>query len=417
QNWALATGQWGNYFKNSKTQQLKTQTPTTQNPTTQNSKMIYDVAIVGGGLAGLVSSIELARQGWTVVLIERKSYPFHRVCGEYISNEVRPYLQHLGLDLVQLGVKNITRFAFTSPSGRTLQTNLDLGGFGISRYVLDFELYQLAQQAGVQFLLNQNVEDVQFIPQNETGFFELATPDFSKITAKMVLGAYGKAAKIDKTLNRDFTRQKSPYVGVKYHIRTADFPTDLIALHNFEDGYCGISAIEADKYCLCYLTTRNNLRQHGNIAEMERAVLHQNPHLKRIFTQSEFLYERPEVINEFSFAPKTAVENHMLMIGDAAGLIAPLCGNGMAMAIHGGKIAAQLTHQFLKGHLSRVELEAQYSQAWRWQFGARLWVGRNVQRLFGRKWLSELALSFFKTAPPLLTFVMKQTHGKTLEEY
>ncbi|TAF79546.1 MAG: FAD-dependent oxidoreductase, partial [Runella slithyformis] len=50
------------------------------------------------------------------------------------------------------------------------------------------------------------------------------------------------------------------------------------------------------------------------------------------------------------------------------------------------------------------------------QFGARLWVGRNVQRLFGRKWLSELALSFFKTTPPLLTFVMKQTHGKELEK-
>jgi menaquinone-9 beta-reductase len=371
---------------------------------------MYHIAIVGGGLAGLISSIELARAGWSVVVIERKTYPFHRVCGEYISNEVRGYLTHLGLDLSALGVKNINRFRFTSPSGRTLDTPLDLGGFGLSRYLLDFELYQLAQQAGVHFRLGEVVENIVF----ENDAFKIITANGEVVEAQLTLGAYGKATKIDKTLDRAFTRQKSPYVGVKYHIKT-DFPEDLIALHNFEDGYCGISAIEADKFCLCYLTTRANLRQHGSIADMEQAVLHQNPHLKRIFTQSEFLYDRPEVINEFSFAPKTAIENHTLMVGDAAGLITPLCGNGMAMAIHGGKIAAQLTDLFLQKRLTRAQLETQYSQAWQAQFGARLWVGRNVQRLFGRKWLSELALSFFKAAPPLLTLVMAHTHGKEID--
>ena len=58
-------------------------------------------------------------------------------------------------------------------------------------------------------------------------------------------------------------------MGVKYHIRT-DFPKDLIALHNFKDGYCGISAIEDNRYCLCYLTDRNNVKKYGTIAEMER---------------------------------------------------------------------------------------------------------------------------------------------------
>ena len=52
-----------------------------------------DAVIIGGGLAGLVSSIELARRGFSVIVIERKHYPFHRVCGEYVSNEVRPYLE------------------------------------------------------------------------------------------------------------------------------------------------------------------------------------------------------------------------------------------------------------------------------------------------------------------------------------
>jgi menaquinone-9 beta-reductase len=368
-----------------------------------------DVLIIGGGLAGLVSSIELAQKGFMVVVVERKTYPFHRVCGEYVSNEVRPYLEKLGLNIAALGVKEIQRFQFTSPSGRTLETDLDLGGFGISRYALDFALFELAKSKGVQFILGETVESVEYTEEE----CRATTTNHIHLTARVILGAFGKNSRMDKSLDRDFTHKKSPYVGVKYHIRT-QFPQDLIALHNFQDGYCGISAIEEDRYCLCYLTSRNNVRKHGSIPAMEREVLWKNPHLKRLFTESEFLYERPEVINEFSFEPKQTVEKHLLMTGDAAGLITPLCGNGMAIAIHGGKIAAELTAQFLSGHLDRKELEKQYKSAWKEEFAMRLWIGRNVQRLFGDAWLSEVALSFFGLAKPLLRFVIKNTHGKPI---
>ncbi|MFN3381916.1 MAG: NAD(P)/FAD-dependent oxidoreductase [Runella zeae] len=371
---------------------------------------MYDVVVIGGGLAGLISSIELARAGFSVVVIERKHYPFHRVCGEYISNEVRPYLAHLGLDLKALGVKEITDFRFTSPSGRALDTQLDLGGFGVSRFRLDFALYQLAQKVGVHFELGQIVDDVYQVAENA---FEVVTQEETVVKGKVILGSFGKNSKMDKALKRDFIHEKSAYVGIKYHIRT-QFPQHLIALHNFQDGYCGISAIEEDKYCLCYLTTRDNLRRYGDIANMEQNILWKNPHLRRIFNESEFLYERPEVINGFSFTPKQTVENHILMVGDAAGLITPLCGNGMAMAIHGGKIAAEQTMLFLEGKISRSQLESDYTKHWKKQFANRLWVGRTVQRLFGDEWLSELSLSIFENSKPMLKWVIKQTHGKVI---
>jgi flavin-dependent dehydrogenase len=374
---------------------------------------VYDVLILGGGLAGLTASLDLARRGYRVLVIEKKEYPFHRVCGEYVSNETRPYLAALGLDLDALGVADIRRFQFTSPSGRVLETDLDLGGFGLSRYQFDFALYQLAAKAGVEFWLGKTVERVEWNVEHRTSHNEhrVSTTDGTTAPAPVVLGSFGKRSKLDAVLDRDFLKRRSPYVGVKYHIKT-DFPTDLIALHNFADGYCGISAIEARRYCLCYLTTRENLRQHGSIPAMERAVLHRNPHLRRILTESEFLYERPEVINEISFAPKRAVEQGVLMVGDAAGLITPLCGNGMAMAIHGAKLAVELVDGYLRGTFTRPELERRYQRVWSARFGRRLWVGRQVQRLFGDERLSELALTFFKTAPPLLRCVIRATHGQ-----
>lgn len=364
---------------------------------------MYDIIIIGGGLAGLVNSIQLSRGGKSVLLIEKKKYPFHRVCGEYISNETRPFLTSIGLDFGKLNVKEINKFQFTSPSGSVLQTDLNLGGFGVSRYKIDEELYQLAKYLGVSFLLENTVESVDF----KEDLFTVKTT-FDNFESKYVIGTFGKRTKLDASLQRDFFNKRSPYIGVKYHIKT-DFPKDLIALHNFKDGYCGISAIEDDKYCLCYLTTRENLRKHGTISEMERNILWKNLHLEKIFTESEFLYEKPEVINEISFAPKTTIENHILMAGDAAGLITPLCGNGMAMAIHGAKL---LSETILQNYDDRNIVEKTYQNAWKKQFEKRLWIGRNVQKLFGNEVISEIALSTMKRFKPLLKMVIKATHGE-----
>lgn len=371
--------------------------------------MAYQVIITGGGLAGLVSGIELARAGLSVLLIERKNYPHHKVCGEYISNEVRPYLDQLGLDLHASGVSEIKNFRFTSPKGNVLDAPLGMGGFGLSRYALDEKLYLLAREAGVQFLLDTTVSDIKW----KGKLFLVFTTTGDSYESEIVIGAYGKRSRLDKNLDRVFTQSPSPYMAVKYHIKY-DFPKDTIALHNFKDGYCGISAIENERYCLCYLTHRDNAREFGNIEKMEKNVISRNPHLHSIFREAEFLYDKPEVINEISFAPKKTIENHILMAGDAAGLITPLCGNGMAMAIHTGSLLSGEIVDYFFNHRNRSLLESNYSSKWKKNFSSRLWRGRKVQQLFGSEFLSEVTLAFFSKRPKLLQKVIRSTHGETL---
>jgi len=326
-----------------------------------------------------------------------------------VSNEVLPYLRRLGADPAPLQPAQLTRFLLSSPSGRTLTAPLDLGGFGVSRYSLDHYLYQLAVARGVVFHLGTTVSDVTFDATADE--HEVVLVDGRLLRARVVLGSYGKRANLDRQLQRTFFQQRSPYLGVKYHLRL-DYPRDVIALHNFADGYAGISAIEDDKFCFCYLTTRQNLKTHGTIPAMEKQVLARNPLLRRILAEAEFLYPQPEVINEISFAPKSCIENHMLLCGDAAGLITPLCGNGMAMAMHGAQLAADSIHDFLAGHLGRPALEARYRHEWQAHFAGRLRVGRIVQQLFGRPVLSEAAVGSLRYWPGALRAIMQRTHGQ-----
>ncbi|RSK37283.1 NAD(P)/FAD-dependent oxidoreductase [Hymenobacter metallilatus] len=369
-----------------------------------------DVVIIGGGLGGLCAALDLRQRGHAVLVVERQQYPFHRVCGEYISNEVLPYLHRLDAAPTPLNPARITRLQVSSPAGRQLAASLPLGGFGVSRYALDYFLYQRAVQAGVEVRQQATVTHVAF--DAARGEHTVTLADGATLRARVVLGAYGKRSSLDRQFARPFFSQRSPYLGVKYHLRYPSMPRDLIALHNFADGYAGISAIEDDKYCFCYLTTRRNLKAHGTIPQLEAQVLARNPRLRHILETAEQLYPKPEVINEISFAPKTCLEDHVLLCGDAAGLITPLCGNGMAMAIHGASLAAEQVHGFLRGRLTRPALEATYTADWHRHFGIRLRTGRAVQQLFGQPVLSELAVNGLRLWPAAVRQLVRRTHGQ-----
>ena len=377
----------------------------------QPDRSSYDVIIAGGGLAGLALSIQLARAGYSVALLEKETYPYHKVCGEYISLESWNFLEELGLPLSDWNLPIIRQVLVSAPDGNSITHELPLGGFGISRYKLDSAMAAIARSEGVELLEAVKVTDMQF----ERSMFKVQTSD-GVFCSKIACAAYGKRSNLDIKWRRAFTQKRSDrlnnYVGVKYHVR-ADIPADLIGLHNFRDGYCGISRIEDGKCCLCYITTARNLRESGNsILEMERVVLRQNPFLDKIFSSANFLFTQPVTISQISYERRTRVEDHVLFTGDAAGMIPPLAGNGMSMALHGSKIAYQCIDAFLKGQVARYELEQEYTDRWDKLFGRRLWAGRFLQAWFGSERRTNLLLYSLKPFPRLVSFLIRQTHGQ-----
>ncbi len=370
----------------------------------------YNAALIGGGLAGLSLAIQLADAGHSVILFEKENYPFHRVCGEYISLESWNFLEELGMPLSDLHLPVIRKLIISAPNGKKIRHNLPLGGFGISRYLLDSRLAEIARHKNVQILEDTKVSDVTFKEE----YFEILT-NSGNFLATVCVGCFGKRSNLDMRLRRRFALNKpnklNNYIGVKYHIQLK-FPADTIALHNFDNGYCGISKIEEEKYCFCYLTTANNLKKNNNsINEMESKILYKNPHLKKIFGAAEFVMKDPVVISQISFEKKALIENHILMVGDAAGMLTPLCGNGMSMALHGSKVLSDIIISFLQGKISRSTMEKRYRNKWNQLFAKRLQTGRVIQSMFGKPRLTNIFLQTLRPFPKFISWLIRQTHG------
>ena len=371
---------------------------------------MVDVLIVGGGLAGLVNAIHLSKAGLKVLVIEKNDFPKHKVCGEYISREVLPYLESLGIYPFRAGATAISKFLLSNPKGIQVETQLPLGGFGISRYCLDNLLYKTALANGC-VVVKTRVEKIDFLGDN----FKVSTRAGKEYFATFVIGAYGKRAALDIQLNRKFIQEKTPFLAVKSHYK-GEFPCDLVALHNFEGGYCGVSKVENGLINVCYLAHAKIFKRYRNIHIFQKEVLAKNPHLKQLFERITMAFPKPLSISQISFSPKERVQNHVLMCGDTAGMIHPLCGNGMGMAIHSAKILAELLIQFFNGNATyRQDLERQYVKAWNKAFQKRLAAGRFLNVFLSNPFLLEKGIPLLNWMPRILPFMIKQTHGESLE--
>jgi flavin-dependent dehydrogenase len=366
-----------------------------------------DVLIIGGGLAGLCSAIHLSSKGLSVILIEKEVYPRHKVCGEYVSNETLPYLSSLGIDPFELGAVRIDQLEFSVPGRNSLKTPLPLGGFGISRYALDHALYEKALEKGAQIVCDR-AERIDF----EENAFQVITKNKQSYSSLFVIGAHGKRSVLDKKLDREFIRKKSSYVAVKAHYR-GYFPENLVGLYNFEGGYCGVSNVEDKKINVCYIVDYRVFQQYKSIDRFQEDMLKSNKDLNAVLETSDIDFEKPLSISQISFETKELLVDHVFMCGDSAGLIHPLCGNGMGMAIGAARLVSDAILSYFNGKLkTREEVEKQYVQQWNKSFKSRLRTGHALALLLRHYKTTLILLPFLRSFPAILRRIIRATHGK-----
>ncbi len=364
------------------------------------------VIILGGGLAGLTAAIHLSLNGIQVTLFEKDEFPRHKVCGEYLSKEIIPYLNSLKVDLECLNPCSIEKLQFSTSKGKLLSTRLKMGGLGLSRFALDNYLYEKAREAGCE-VITDTVQNIDFSGKT----FQISTLSGERFISEYCIGAFGKRSNLDKNLGRDFFNKQSGWLAVKSHYRMKGFPDDLVALHNFKGGYCGISKTENGNLNVCYLSSYRSFKKFKDINDYKSKVLRQNPRLDLFFSEAEAVFEKELTIAQVSFQKKLPVEKHIFMTGDAAGLIHPLCGNGMAMAIHSAKLVSESLIRVYHESLDRCRAEEIYNESWKNHFSSRMKYGRMIQKILMNSDLENLSERLIGIFPGILPGIIEKTHG------
>jgi flavin-dependent dehydrogenase len=374
---------------------------------------IADTAIIGAGPAGCSAAIFLARLGFHVALFEAGEVGREKLCGEFLSPECRDLLNRLGLDdrIQSLDPVDIHAVRLTALGGTVCEVPLPEIGWGLSRSALDAALWEGATSAGAHGMEKTEVQSV--VGDLRQGF-ELETTR-GALKARTVISAHGRRAMLDRVLARDFLRHPQPFVALKAHF-VGPALHRRVELHFFPGGYCGLAEIEGGRVNVCLLVREPVFRRATQtrrepVNMFVNWMKGQNPELNQWLGEARSVDSRWLSVAQIPFMAKRTVERDILMAGDAAGLVVPLAGDGIAMALQSGVMAGEQCASFLRAERSPRELTQGYAANWERTFGERVRLGRILQSLILRPSLAGPALRALNRAPLLAGYLVRHTRA------
>ncbi|MCZ6679793.1 MAG: NAD(P)/FAD-dependent oxidoreductase [Candidatus Poribacteria bacterium] len=372
----------------------------------------FDVIIIGGGPAGCTAAYHLRRLGFHVLLVDGKTYPCDKLCGEVLSPESIQSFVEMGAwkKIEALQPAMIDRVLITTPTGNCYRGEMPGTAIGLSRYQLDWTLWAHCESAGVKTIQGFKVQRIE--GALDTGFNISGTyKDRASATfhARFVIGAFGKRSNLDRVLRRRFWNQHHGYVAFKAHFAGIELQR-WVELHSFAGGYCGLCHIESKKINLCLIVKESVFRSvDSDRQRLFAEVLCTNPVLKTRLDAMHRISPKFLSIGQICFAPKRRWERDVLMVGDAAALITPLCGDGMAMAMRSAECCVPVVADYLRGHMTTPQLKGKYLKCWADEFRSRLRWGRILQFTLFRPLLASGAVALLSRLPTLGAFLIART--------
>lgn len=378
-----------------------------------------EIAVIGAGLAGSTVAAALASRGRDVTLLERATFPRHKVCGEFLSPESMACIEELGCSQAfeALDPPAMERVRLTVAGGTELHLRLPGRAFGMSRRALDALLFDHAGECGAAVFDGADVRAVDETSGHkkclQVRLGSKGERSHHRLEADVVVGAYGRRSRLDRQQERPFFKKRSPYVAFKRHHRLVDDGgrpglDGVVELHTFDGGYCGVSFVEDDLVNVCTMFHRRIIEgdEEFDGAEFWKFLGRGDSSLARRLSGLKPCDTQTLAIAQIPLTIKETFDDELLYVGDSAGMIAPLAGDGQAMAIESGLKLAKL----LDAHLPRIP-RRRWTYLWRRRYEPRIRLGQWLQKAIIEPRVSIPVVRLLNRFPAVARALIRLTRG------
>ena len=343
---------------------------------------VKTITIVGGGLAGLFLGILLRRRGLPVIILEAGDYPRHKVCGEFISGAGISLLSRMGMGsaLRSKGLLCAETAQFFKEGSRSPKVFLPEPSWCISRWSLDATMAETFRGLG--------------------GVIKTGIRDRQKELGEGWVNAGGR---------RRVPAKKAPWVGVKFHLASMPLMADL-EMHFQGGAYVGICQVEEGRVNVCALVPRNRLPT--NLSDDPISAI-ANLFVSSLGTRMVGRERVPgslttvgglDYLSSGDDGCQTGV-----CLGDTRGLIPPITGNGMSLALESAALAATPLEAWARGHHEWDGVSREIRLRMQSRFSRRLFYARWLQRILLSESVRSNRRFLLNRLPLLLPFAFRLT--------
>ncbi|WP_419875328.1 NAD(P)/FAD-dependent oxidoreductase [Candidatus Pristimantibacillus sp. PTI5] len=374
---------------------------------------IHDAAVLGAGLAGSSIAKSLADKGWDTLLLDRQHFPRHKVCGEFLSPESQSTLQALGISdaITALEPSSIERIRLIFENGAEVEIPLPGKASGLSRFALDSAIHLAAQHAGARLETGTTVTAVR--PAKHGFSIDIKqNGQAGTVEARTVIAAWGASKRAGLPGFRQADSAKPSYIGLKTHYHGLVMEP-VIELYFFRGGYLGLCPIEGGLVNASALLQRDAFVNAGKtILTIIQAAARRNPKLQRKLAHAQPVSGSQAAVSPVYLNRKPLAWDQLPLLGDAAAMIPPLCGDGMSMALRSAVLCAPLADSCLRGDLSVSGWQQAYTKLIHREFKGALRWGSLLQWLFSmpnaESWMPQAA----RLAPGIAEALVRATRLK-----
>jgi geranylgeranyl reductase family protein len=349
----------------------------------------YDVAIVGAGPAGATCAWYLAQQQIRVLLLDKAKFPRDKFCGDAVIPRAQRHLARMGVlePMVQAGECLFTTSGgFVSPAGVECLSDSAANPNGtpmsVKRIIMDERIVRAAQSAGAELVEETSVDKVVF---DDVAKIWTACSGSRRFNARALVLADGAQSKLARTLG--LVKDGPQAICSRAFIEggTHRFDTDGICYmeRDLLPGYAAIFRHPHDELNFCTYIIPGGQAVPSDLKARHQGLLDRNPIIGRHLGPGYQIEPMKGAWLRLGGIPKSYADS-LLIIGDAAGHIDPLTGEGIQFAMEGAEEAAgTLTEAFRVGRFDEQFLAA-YQNKWHQEFGHKFALAAKASLLMAR---------------------------------